>query len=138
MRLADLTGVALSLLLLTGCGTVRGMRSISLKTPCMGSCQTSLPYQYDAYEERPDYVPYQGRPAPVPPVIDEPTPVREEQIPPPPPGDFEARTQPQPTRFKPLLVPIKEKSARIAEKTADSAVSFYDRVKRESSELLRR
>lgn len=135
MRLVCFTGVALSLLLLTGCGTVRGIRAISLKTPCMDSCQTSLPYEY---EERTDYVPYQGRPAPVPPVIDEPTPVRKEQIPPPPPQDFEARAQPQPTRFKPLLVPIKEKSARIAEKTADSAVSFYDRVKRESSELLRR
>ncbi|WP_145197749.1 hypothetical protein [Thalassoglobus polymorphus] len=102
------------LLVASGCGTTRGLRLASIESACFGtnSSEQSLvapPVEYSQPVEEPQEI------APVPPsAID--LPMEKEELPPPPPANFEVTSGLQKTVRKPILIPIQQTAARWSDK----------------------
>ncbi|WP_417848464.1 hypothetical protein [Thalassoglobus sp.] len=98
------------LLVASGCGTVRGVRLASIESACFGTntseqSLTAPPVEYIQPVEEPRGL------APVPPSASD-LPMEQEELPPPPPANFEVTSGLQRTVRKPILIPIQQTAAR--------------------------
>ncbi len=105
----------LGVMLLSGCGTVSGIRLTSIEPPCFGFNPSEQTLVAPPVETVPPAEPEQI--APSPPKASE-LPSGEEELPPPPPVDFEVTSGLQKTTRRPILIPIQQTAVRVSNEIA--------------------